>query len=186
MALPLSGPLSLNDIRIEQSQPTKAPYSLIDASNSAAGYSLVNPDSFYKPTTPPYSILNWRGYSATTIAWSNISYTKLDIYVNNILTLTTSAAIGGVLEVNKNDTFYATFTPLNPPGYGAFTSLNLNISQRNTTSPFPYVVQQSISRAAGNFSPNNTSATPITITPNALGVGAYRVNTFGLPVPTPA
>jgi hypothetical protein len=183
MPLPFSGPLSLNDIRIEQSQPTKAPYSLIDASTSATGYSLVNPDSFYKPTTPPYSILNWRGYSATTIAWSNISNTKLDIYVNNVLTLTTSAAIGGVLEVNKNNTFYATFTPLS---YGTFTSLNLNISQRNTTSPFPYVVQQSISRAAGNFSPNSTSATPITITPNALGVGAYRVNTFGLPVPLPA
>ena len=183
MPLPFSGPLSLNDIRIEQSQPTKAPYSLIDASNSAAGYSLVNPDSFYKPTTPPYSISNWRGYSATTIIWSNISNTKLDIYVNNVLTLTTSAAIGGVLEVNKNNTFYATFTPLS---YGTFTSLNLNISQRNTTSPFPYVVQQSISRAAGNFSPNSTSATPITITPNALGVGAYRVNTFGLPAPLPA
>jgi hypothetical protein len=183
MPLPFSGTSSLNDIRIEQSQPTKAPYSLIDASNSAAGYSLVNPDSFYKPTTPPYSILNWRGYSATTIAWSNISNTKLDIYVNNVLTLTTSAAIGGVLEVNKNNTFYATFTPLS---YGTFTSLNLNISQRNTTSPFPYVVQQSISRAAGNFSPNSTSATPITVTPNALGIGAYRVNTFGLPVPTPA
>ena len=105
------------------------------------------------------------------------------IYVNNISTLTTSASIGGVLNVNLNDTFYAEFTPLS---YGTFTSLNLNISQRNTTSPFPYVVKQSISRAAGNFNPNNTSATPITITPNALGVGAYRVNTFGLPVPTPA
>jgi hypothetical protein len=183
MPLPFSGPLSLNDIRIEQNQSTKSPYSLIDASTSAAGYSLVNPDSFWRPSTPPYSISDWRGYSATTIVWSNINRTKLDIYVNNVLTLTTSAAIGGVLEVNKNDSFYATFTPLS---YGTFTSLNLNISQRNTTSPFPYVVLQSISRAAGNFSPNSTSATPITVTPNALGIGAYRINTFGLPAPLPA
>ena len=184
MALPLSGPLSLNDIRIEQNQSTKSPYSLIGASTSAAGYSIVNQDSFFKPnSTPPYSISEWYGYSAFTIVWSNISNTKLDIYVNNVLTLTTSAAIGGVLEVNKNNTFYAEFTPLS---YGAFTTLNLNISQRNTTSPFPYVVQQSISRPSGNFSPNNTSATPITVTPNALGVGAYRVNTFGLPAPLPA
>ena len=184
MPLPFSGPLSLNDIRIEQNQSAKSPYSLIDASTSAAGYSLVNPDSPIPPiNTPPYSISEWYGYSAFTIVWNNISNTKLDIYVNNVLTLTTSAAIGGVLDIKLNDTFYATFTPLS---YGAFTSLNLNISQRNTTSPFPYVVLQSISRAAGNFSPNSTSATPITVTPNALGIGAYRINTFGLPAPLPA
>ncbi len=182
MSLPFSGTCSLNDIKIEQNQPTKLPYSLIDASTSAAGYSLVNPDSFWRPKTPPYSISDWRGYSAFTIVWSNISNTKLNIYVNNILALDTSATLSGVLDIKLNDTFYATFTPLS---YGTFTSLNLNISQRNTTSPFPYVVLQSISRAAGNFSPNSTSATPITVTPNALGIGAYRINTFGLPAPKP-
>ncbi len=177
MALPLSGPLSLNDIRIEQNQSAKSPYSLIDASTAATGYSIINQDSFFKPNnTPPYSISEWYGYSAFTITWNNISNTKLDIYVNNTLTLTTSATIGGVFDVNLNDTFYATFTPLS---YGTFTTLNLEISQRNTTSPFPYVVLQSISRAAGNFSPNSTSATPITVTPNALGIGAYKIDTFG-------
>jgi hypothetical protein len=183
MSLPFSGTCNLNDIRIEQNQPTKSPYSLIDASTSAAGYSLVNPDSFYKPKTPPYSISDWRGYSATTIVWSNLfSNTKLEIFVNNTKVIDTSVATGSTITVNKNDTFYATFTPLS---YGTFTSLNLNISQRNTTSPFPYVVQQSISRTSGNFSPNSTSATPITVTPNSSGIGAYRINTFGLPS-TPA
>ena len=181
MALPSSGPLSLNDIRIEQNQSTKSPYSLIDASTGAAGYSIINQDSFFKPnSTPPYSISEWRGYSAFTIVWNNISNTKLEIYVNNIPTLTTSAAIGGVLNVNKNDTFYATFTPLNPPGYGAFGVLELAIYQRNTTSPFPYLTIQTISRSSGNFSPNSTSATPITVTPNALGIRAYRIDTYGL------
>lgn len=178
MALPLSGPLSLNDIRIEQNKSTKAPYSLIDASTSATGYSIVNQDSFFKPnSTPPYSISEWYGYSAFTISWSNISNTKLDIYVNNILTLTTSAAIGGVFDVNLNDTFYATFTPLS---YGAFTTLNLSTYQRNTTSPFPYITIQTISRSTPSTAPNSTSATPITVTPNALGIGAYRIDTFGL------
>jgi hypothetical protein len=184
MSLPFSGTCSLNDIKIEQNQPTKSPYSLIDASTSAAGYSLVNPDSFWRPKTPPYSISDWRGYSATTIVWSNLfSNTKLEIFVNNTKVIDTSVATGITISVNKNDTFYATFTPI---CYCTFTSLNLNISQRNTTSPFPYVVLQSISRAAGNFSPNSTSATPITVTPNALGIGAYRINTFGLPAPLPA
>jgi hypothetical protein len=177
MSLPFSGTCSLNDIRIEQNQPTKSPYSLIDASTSASGYSLVNPDSFYKPSTPPYSISDWRGYSAFTIVWSNISNTKLDIYVNNTLTLTTSAAIGGVLDIKLNDTFYATFTPLS---YGAFTTLNLSTYQRNTTSPFPYITIQTISRSTPSTAPNSTSATPITVTPNALGIGAYKIDTFGL------
>jgi hypothetical protein len=178
MALPLSGPLSLNDIRIEQNQSAKSPYSLIDASTSAAGYSIINQDSFFKPNnTPPYSISEWYGYSAFTITWSNISNTKLDIYVNNVLTLTTSAAIGGVFDVNLNDTFYATFTPLS---YGAFTTLNLSTYQRNTTSPFPYITIQTISRSTPSTAPNSTSATPITVTPNALGIGAYKIDTFGL------
>ena len=178
MALPLSGPLSLNDIRIEQNQSTKSPYDLIGASTAATGYSIINQDSFFKPNnTPPYSISEWYGYSAFTITWSNISNTKLDIYVNNTLTLTTSAAIGGVFDVNLNDTFYATFTPLS---YGAFTTLNLSTYQRNTTSPFPYITIQTISRSTPSTAPNSTSATPITVTPNALGIGAYRIDTFGL------
>jgi len=179
MSLPTSGPLSLNDIRIEQNQSTKSPYSLIDASTSATGYSLVNPDSTSKPNnTPPYSISEWYGYSAFTIVWNNISNTKLDIYVNNVLTLTTSATNSGVLNVNLNDTFYATFTPLS---YGAFTTLNLEIYQRNTTPPtFPYITQQSIARSTPSFSPNSTSATPITVSPNSSGIGAYRIDTFGL------
>ena len=178
MALPLSGPLSLNDIRIEQNQSTKSPYDLIGASTAATGYSIINQDSFFKPNnTPPYSISEWYGYSAFTITWSNISNTKLDIYVNNTLTLTTSAAIGGVLDVNLNDTFYATFTPLS---YSAFTTLNLSTYQRNTTSPFPYITIQTISRSTPSTAPNSTSATPITVTPNALGIGAYKIDTFGL------
>ena len=181
MALPLSGPLSLNDIRIEQNQSTKSPYSLIDASFGAAGYSLINQDSTLKPNnTFPCTISEWRGYSAFTIVWNNISNTKLDIYVNNVLTLTTSAAIGGVLNVNKNDTFYATFTPLNPPGYGAFSSLELSIYQRLHLSPFPYLTIQTISIFKPSTAPNSTSATPITVTPNALGIRAYRIDTYGL------
>ncbi len=179
MALPLSGPLSLNDIRIEQNQSAKSPYSLIDASTAATGYSIINQDSFFKPNnTPPCSISEWYGYSAFTIVWNNISNTKLDIYVNNTLTLTTSATISGVFDVNLNDTFYATFTPLSySPG---FSVLELAIYQRNTTSPFPYITQQTIFRSTPNFSPNSTSATPITVTPNALGIGAYRIDTYRL------
>ena len=178
MALPLSGPLSLNDIRIEQNQSTKSPYSLINASVGAAGYSIINQDSPIPPiSTPPYSISEWRGYSAFTITWNNISNTKLDIYVNNVITLTTSASIGGVFNVNLNDTFYATFTPLS---YGAFTILNLSTYQRNTTSPFPYIPIQTISRTTPSTAPNSTSATPITVTPNSLGIRAYRIDTFGI------
>jgi hypothetical protein len=178
MSLPFSGPLSLNDIRIEQNQSTKSPYDLIGASTAATGYSIINQDSFFKPNnTPPYSISEWYGYSAFTITWSNISNTKLNIYVNNSLALDTSAAIGGVLDIKLNDTFYATFTPLS---YGAFTTLNLSTYQRNTTSPFPYITIQTISRSTPSTAPNSTSATPITVTPNALGIGAYKIDTFGL------
>jgi hypothetical protein len=178
MSLPFSGPLSLNDIRIEQNQSTKSPYDLIGASTAATGYSIINQDSFFKPNnTPPYSISEWYGYSAFTITWSNISNTKLNIYVNNILALDTSATLSGVLDIKLNDTFYATFTPLS---YGAFTTLNLSTYQRNTTSPFPYITIQTISRSTPSTAPNSTSATPITVTPNALGIGAYKIDTFGL------
>ena len=158
MTLPTSGPLSLNDIRIEQNQPTKSPYGLIEASTNAAGYSIVNPDSLLQPNSvPPYSVSEWYGYSAFTIVWNNVSNTKLDIYVNNTLALTNSNTANGVLNVNLNDVFYATFTPLS---YGAFTSLNLTTYQRSATSPYSYGTLQSISRSSGDFSPNSTSSFP--------------------------
>ena len=169
MALPLSGPLSLNDIRIEQNQSTKSPYSLIGASTSAAGYSIVNQDSFFKPnSTPPYSISEWYGYSAFTISWSNISNTKLDIYVNNILTLSAVATIGGVFDVNLNDTLPKTQSGGNPIS----AAINRLRNAFLPTGAIPNVPRElmSVSQSVSNIDNSTYVPTKITIQINLLPI----------------
>ena len=73
MALPGSGTISMNDIRIELGVPSQAPFSLDTA--RAGGYVALNP---YSPTLPPstgtVSLASWYSYcqSCTTLYAHNI------------------------------------------------------------------------------------------------------------------
>lgn len=61
MALPLSGQISMNDIRIELGVPSQSPFSL-DAAR-AGTYVAINPCSTYKPpATGQVSLADWYGY----------------------------------------------------------------------------------------------------------------------------
>jgi hypothetical protein len=67
MALPSSGQLGLNDIRIELGIPSQAPLSL--ASASLGLYVPINQNSILKPNaTAPFAISEWYGYNHTTTA----------------------------------------------------------------------------------------------------------------------
>lgn len=68
MALPLSGQLSLGNIRTELGMSGVTNFSLINASvGGVAGYPTLNTYSFYRPNSPlnagsPYKISEWYGY----------------------------------------------------------------------------------------------------------------------------
>lgn len=69
MALPLSGTVSMNDIRIELGIPTQSPFSLTSASTGS--YVAINQCSTYKPNaSAPYAISEWYGYCHTCACWS--------------------------------------------------------------------------------------------------------------------
>jgi len=64
MALPLSGQLSISQIRTELGIPSQAPFSLDTATNG--GYVTLNPCSPYLPNPGnPDSISEWYGYNHT-------------------------------------------------------------------------------------------------------------------------
>ena len=61
MALPLTGQISMNDIRVELGIPTQSPFSLMSASTGA--YVSLNTCSPYLPNqVAPYSVGSWHGY----------------------------------------------------------------------------------------------------------------------------
>ena len=64
MALPTSGQISLNDIRIELGIPSQSPFELKDAIDGV--YVSLNTGSTLKPTDAgDYKITNWYGYCHT-------------------------------------------------------------------------------------------------------------------------
>jgi hypothetical protein len=64
MALPSSGQISMDDIRVELGVPTQSPFSL-DAAR-AGTYVTINPCSTYKPpSTGQISLSDWYGYNQT-------------------------------------------------------------------------------------------------------------------------
>jgi hypothetical protein len=72
MALPLSGQISMNDIRIELGIPTQTPFSLSDAVNGV--YVVINTCSpFYPSTTPPYNLSNWYGYDHSYVCCYSVA-----------------------------------------------------------------------------------------------------------------
>jgi hypothetical protein len=76
MALPLSGPLKMGDIRTELGMSISN-FSLINASvGGVVGYPTLNIYSFYRPNSPsnagsPYKISEWYGYD------HNIGYVEI-------------------------------------------------------------------------------------------------------------
>lgn len=64
MALPPSGTLSMNDIRVELGISTQSPFSLADASTGV--YVAINTCSQYRPNgVSPYAISEWYSYCHT-------------------------------------------------------------------------------------------------------------------------
>jgi hypothetical protein len=131
MALPLSGPLSMDMIRKELGMPTATNFSLTNATiPGSPGYPpALNP--FSAPLIPnistPYSMSEWRGYSSVTIKWLLIPQIitnptggsgNLKIFVNNSLVLDVVNPIvagqrlrEGTIILNNNDTFSAYLNP---------------------------------------------------------------------------
>jgi hypothetical protein len=67
MALPTTGSLSFNDIRIELDVPSQSPFGLDEAENGT--YATINQCSAQKPSaTNPAEVLEWYGYNHTANA----------------------------------------------------------------------------------------------------------------------
>jgi hypothetical protein len=129
MALPLSGPLKMGDIRTELGMSVSN-FSLTNASiGGVAGYPALNPFSPVRPpASTPCNIGSWRGYSSVTIRWAllpaNITNLtggvgNLRIFVNNneVLNVINSLVAGqrlieGTIILNNNDTFSARLSPI--------------------------------------------------------------------------
>jgi len=184
MALPLSGQISLGDIRTELGMPSISDFSLLNASTSATGYPILNPFSPIKPnTTPPYSISEWYGYSSATIYWtqnfSGLGGSNLKIYVNGTLVLnnTTTPGTGatGTLVLNNGDTFYATMTPITLTSF-----ISPIINTFRIVSPFlvtNYVnINTTIQPNPNIFSPFSSPLQTVNILPTDLGV--YSIDVY--------
>jgi hypothetical protein len=64
MALPASGPISMNDIRVELGFPSQSPFSLYTA--ETGGYVLLNQCSTFRPNgSTPDRIAEWYSYNHT-------------------------------------------------------------------------------------------------------------------------
>lgn len=82
MTLPLSGPLSLNDINIELGRGSGTLISLDDAENGT--YATINTKSCARPSaTNPASVSEWYGYNHNAILAKNrFIYAKLENNLN--------------------------------------------------------------------------------------------------------
>jgi hypothetical protein len=84
MALPLSGPLKMGDIRTELGMSVSN-FSLTNASiGGVAGYPTLNTYSFYRPNSPsnagsPYKISEWYGYD------HSIGYVVIDFEIYDFI-----------------------------------------------------------------------------------------------------
>jgi hypothetical protein len=183
MALPLSGPLKMGDIRTELGMSSVSNFSLLNAFNSAPGYPVLNPFSPVNPNSNPIkSIGAWRGYSSATIYWSNNSSgfgtSNLKIYVNGTLVLNDTNPIfgsSGTLVINNNDTFYATMTPIT---YGFFgTTAYINTYRLLSPFNFPFtLLNQTTNSTLPLFSPFSSPSQTATI--QAVNLGVYEITAF--------
>jgi hypothetical protein len=76
MALPLSGPISMNDIRAELGVPSQTNFDINTA--RTGGYVSINQNSYYKPpqgSGTQVSLSDWRGYCQSCNSFS-LSYSS--------------------------------------------------------------------------------------------------------------
>jgi hypothetical protein len=192
MAIPTTGPVSMGMIRNELGMPTATNFSLTNASvGGVAGYPTLNP--FSSPLIPntftPYSMSEWRGYSSTTIYWSNnfggFGVSNLKIYVNGTLVLNNTNSLGtgasGTLVINNGDTFYATLTPItySPTFFGPPIA---TINTYRLLSPFsgPLGPPSTFLNQTTNstFPPFPFSSPSQTATIQAVNLGVYEITAF--------
>ena len=146
MALPSSGPLSMDMIRKELGMPTATDFSLAKATvPPSPGYPpALNPFSnpLIPNTSTPYSMSEWRGYSSVTIRWAllpaNINNPtggvgNLQIFVNGntVLNVTNSLVAGqrlieGTIILNNNDVFSAYLNPISRSSAPVLPNININ------------------------------------------------------------
>lgn len=125
MALPSSGQISMDDIRVELGVPTQTPFGLDEARDG--DYGAINPCSTYKPpSTGQISLSDWYGYNhtqacAATLSWS---YTEssangmMSIYLNSVLYIQSTTTGNGTFSVNEDDTIYVVMDILSACGGG--------------------------------------------------------------------
>lgn len=130
MALPLSGQISMDDIRVELGIPTQSPFGLNEARNGT--YVPLNGCSPYlPPTTGSISLSDWYGYNHSTLC---------EITVN----LNVVPGGGGYIDVTNQSTFVTyTITAADTIGVGTVPTGSYVVSNyalNNSCSPLnPYV-----------------------------------------------
>lgn len=123
MALPLSGTLTMNQIRAELGIPAQAPFSLDTAENG--GYVALNPCSPYLPSSGnPASISEWYGYNHTINCCGGATCYGYSVYI------VTGGDCTSVCGQTPNTTIYTCSSALNP---GVNFSFNSNCQAPGTT-----------------------------------------------------
>lgn len=123
MPLPLSGTLTMNQIRAELGIPSQAPFSLDTAENG--GYVTLNPCSPYLPSPGnPASISEWYGYNHTINCCGGATCYAFSVYIVSGANCTT------VCGQTPNTTIYTCSSVLNP---GVGFSFNSNCQAPGNT-----------------------------------------------------
>lgn len=137
MALPLSGQISMNDIRVELGIPTQSPFGLDEARNGT--YVPLNTCSPYlPPSTGPISLSDWYGYDHSTSCDITINLitsggggfvtvTNQSTFVNYTITAVDATGTGTVPIGSYNVTNYGLNNPCDPPQYINVTPMSFSL-----------------------------------------------------------
>lgn len=145
MALPNSGSISANDIRIEIEKATQTNFSIKNAETGI--YSTINQSSASRPNgAAPYSFGEWRGYNHSIVTSGTISVrgyqsdgnnfnNLMTVYKNGIEYLRTSCysntyatCLATSDVISTGDSFYLNVQAtsfFSPDGYTYFSSLRV-------------------------------------------------------------
>lgn len=114
MALPASGSINMDDIRVELGVSTQTPFGLNEA--RSGNYAAINPNSTYKPpSSGTVSLSDWYGYNHTQAGTATLSWTysetggangEMRLHVNSSVVVTTTSTSNGTYTIYQGDDIY--------------------------------------------------------------------------------
>ena len=177
MALPSSGQISMNDIRIELGVPSQSPFGLNEARNGT--YVALNTCSTYKPpSTGQVSLSDWYGYNHTQAC----NFYEIVFYGSSAEDA--CFLYTGYFPMSGNSTTYCNSTQFSGTPWATIASgnyvLQFENQTRNVTHTFGQIYANTYDAGCENCPPPTPTPTPTpTNTPTPTPTPT------GTPTPTP-